>query len=71
MSRKHFKALAAIVVRMHDDGLLSINVHKRLVQELGDVCYDDNNRFDLFQFNRACGLEINGKRGMWQPVENI
>ncbi len=70
MSRKHFKALAAIVVKMNAEGYLSIDAHKRLVSDLGEFGMEANSKFDRFKFNQACGLEINNK-GMWQLAENI
>lgn len=70
MTRKHFKALAAIVVTMSKDGLLSIETHKRLVCELGDFCHCENPMFDFNLFNRACGLELKSDN-MWQLRENV
>ena len=58
MSRKHYQALAEAIAQPLEDGAEEwlcnrLNCCIEVLDAIGTVCYEDNNRFDYDKFVRA------------------
>lgn len=51
MSRKHFRAMAAIIKDIKDQ-----TERKRVAEEMADLCASSNSLFSRSQFLEACGV---------------
>ena len=56
MSRKHFKAAAAILSNYSDVTGPAKSIVREIANEFADLFADENPRFDRERFLAACGL---------------
>jgi bifunctional ADP-heptose synthase (sugar kinase/adenylyltransferase) len=62
MTKKHYTAVAAILLSEYDKGNLSDMAQYELARHFADMFESDNKSFNRVRFYRACGLCSNGAR---------
>lgn len=61
MTKKHYEAIANIIVSQYDNANINDYGRYRIACELADYFASDNPRFDRARFLEACGVECDGR----------